>query len=114
MTITITSIRLRSVWYFFKLSWHGLKISLQVRKVPGFIKLKNTGFGYLHYTISAWESKELMQQAMREGAHGKAIKKSAGLATEIVSYTYESEEFPSWKVAKDLIQQGKVIQYAEK
>lgn len=109
MTITITSIRLRSVWYFFKLSLHGLKISLQVRKAPGFIQLKNTGFGYLHYTITAWESKELMQEAMRGGAHGAAMKKSAALASEIVTYTYESEVFPSWKVAKELIGKGKVI-----
>ncbi|MFT5646264.1 MAG: hypothetical protein ACI976_000942 [Aureispira sp.] len=60
MTITITSIRLRSLWYFFKLSLHGLKMTLQIRKASGFIKVKNTGFGYLHYTMTAWESKELM------------------------------------------------------
>jgi hypothetical protein len=114
MTITITSIRLRSVWYFFKLSLHGLKISLQLRKAPGFIKIKNTGFGYLHYTITTWESKESMQRAMREGAHGEAMKESAALATEIVSYTYESDEFPSWKVAKEMIKQGKAMKYAEK
>mgnify|MGYP000418242696 CR=1 FL=1 len=114
MIITITSIRLRSVWYFFKLSWHGLKISLQARKALGFVKLKNTGFGYLHYTITAWESKELMQQAMREGAHGEAMKESAALATEIRTYTYESDEFPSWKVAKEMLQKGKVIRYAKK
>lgn len=114
MIITITSIRLRSVWYFFKLSWHGLKITLQLRKAPGFIKIKNTGFGYLHYTITSWESKELMQAAMREGAHGEAMKKSAALASEIATYTYESDEFPSWKVAKEMIQKGKVLKFGEK
>jgi hypothetical protein len=114
MTITITSIRLRSVWYFFKLSWHGFKITLQLRKVPGFIKIKNTGSGYLHYTITAWESKEMMQNAMREGAHGEAMKKSATLATEIGTYTYESDEFPTWKVAKEMIQKGKLIKYPKK
>lgn len=114
MTITITSIRLRSLWYFFKLSLHGLKITLQIRKVPGFIKIKNTGAGYLHYTITAWESKEVMQRAMREGAHGEAMKKSAALSTEIMTYTYESDEFPSWKEAKEMLKQGKVIKYAEK
>jgi hypothetical protein len=113
MTITITSIRLRSVWYFFKLSLHGLKITLQLRKTPGFIKIKNTGFGYLHYTITAWESKEVMQRAMREGAHGEAMKKSAALASEIGSYTYESDVFPTWKVAKEMIQKGKLIKYGE-
>lgn len=112
MIITVTSIRLRSVWYFFKLSWQGLKISLQLRKTKGFIKMKNTGFGYLHYTITTWESKDLMQAAMREGAHGEAMKKSAELATEIASYTYESDHFPSWKEAKEKIKHGKVIQYS--
>lgn len=111
MLITITSIRLRSVWNFFKLSWHGLKITLQLKKTPGFIRLKNTGFGYMHYTITAWESKELMQQAMRTGAHQEAMKESAALATEIATYTYESDEFPSWKVATEKIKQGRVIKY---
>ncbi|MFT5646265.1 MAG: hypothetical protein ACI976_000943 [Aureispira sp.] len=51
---------------------------------------------------------------MREGAHGKAMKKSAALATEIMTYTYESDEFPFWKVAKEILKQGKVLKYAEK
>ncbi|BDS12241.1 hypothetical protein [Aureispira anguillae] len=111
MIITVTSVRLRSLWYYFKLSWHGLKITLQVRKAPGFIKMKNTGFGYLHYTITSWESKEDMQKAMLLGAHGEAMKESAKLAIETGSYTYESDRFPSWKEAKEKLKLGHFIKY---
>lgn len=111
MTITITSIRLKSLWYFFKLSWHGFKITMQVRKTSGFIKMKNTGFGYLHYTITAWESEEAMRKAMQEGAHGAAMKESAKLATEIGTYSYEAETFPSWKEAKEKIKLGRLKSY---
>jgi hypothetical protein len=28
----------------------------QLRAQPGFLKLRNTGFGHWHYTMTAWEA----------------------------------------------------------
>ena len=106
MTITITSIRLRSLWTFFQLSWLGLKISIQAKKSRGFIKMKNTGFGYMHYTVTAWKEVESMKEFMKSGAHAEAMKISAEIATEIGNYTYQSEVLPSWKEAKELMNKG--------
>ena len=111
MTITITAVRLRRLWHFFPLTWHGFKITMQTRKSSGFIKMKNTGMGYWHYTMTAWESEEAMKNFMRSGAHGQAMKDSAKLATTIGSYTYEGEDFPTWKEAKELVKQGHFNQY---
>jgi len=72
--------------------------------------MKNTGFGYLHFTLSAWETTEDLKRFAREGAHLNAMKKSSTLATEIRTYTYQGDRFPGWKEAKKtLFEKGKVL-----
>ena len=110
MVITITSIRLKSWWRFFQLSLHGLKISQQLRSQKGFIKLKNTGFGSLHFTMSAWESEADLKRFYREGAHLNAMKRASVIATETRTFTYTAEKLPKWKEAKQfLTEKGKVL-----
>lgn len=113
MTLTITYIRLKSLWGFFKLSWFGLKISQQAKSKKGFIKMKNTGFGYHHYTLSVWETEGDMKVfAYSDGVHKDAMKKSKVISTEIRTYTYEEEQIPSWKEAKILVaEKGKVLRF---
>ena len=112
MVITITSIRLKSWWHFFQLSFHGLKISRQLKQQKGFIKLKNTGFGYLHFTMSAWESEEDVKRFYREGAHLAAMKQASNIATETRTFTYQAEKLQGWKEAKQLlVEKGKVLKF---
>ncbi len=113
MVVTITSLRLKSLFGFFRLSLNGLKISLQAKGHPGFIKMKNAGFGYLHFTLSVWEDQKYLKQFSRSGAHLEAIKQAGALAREIRIYTFESDVVPDWKEARTLIEKnGKVIPYA--
>lgn len=110
MVITITSIRLKSWWRFFQLSLHGLKISRQLKQQQGFIQLKNTGFGYLHFTMSAWGSEEDIKRFYREGAHLAAMKQASVIATETRTFTYQAKDLPNWKEAKRLlIENGKIL-----
>lgn len=113
MFVTITSIRLRNWWRFLELSYHGLRISREIKNHQGFLKLKNTGFGYLHFTMSAWERQEDIKKFYKEGAHLHAMKKSSTLATETRTYTYTTKTFPSWKEAKQLLaENGKVLKWS--
>ncbi len=112
MVITITSIRLKSWWRFFQLSMHGLKISQQLKSQKGFIKLKNTGFGYVHFTMSAWESEEDVKVFYREGAHLAAMKRASIIATETRTFIYQAEKLPKWREAKQLlVEKGKVLKW---
>lgn len=112
MRITITSIQLRSAWQFFSLSNHGRKIQAQAKKSPGFVKMKNTGWGKLHYTLSIWESEASMKAFARTGAHLEAMKQSAKLSHEIRTLTIESETIPDWKEVKRLLsEKGKVLRF---
>ena len=100
MFVTVTSLKLKSVWGFFKLSWHGLQISNQAKQEQGFVTIKNTGFGYLHYTLTQWKTEEDLKRFARSGAHLTAMKKSSELASEIRTYTYVADQLPNWKEAK--------------
>ena len=110
MTITITSLKLKSVWNFFRLSLYGLKISQQAKTEKGFIIMKNTGFGYLHYTLSCWKSDEDAKRFARTGAHQEAMKKSSSIASEIKVYSFTGDQMPDWTEAKKLLhEKGKVF-----
>ncbi len=112
MIINVTSIRLRSLWKFFPLSYQALGISVQAKNHKGFIKMKNRGFGYMHYTLTAWESMEDLQAFARSGAHLESLKKSSRLAIEIRTFSYPSEEFPKWSTAqKTLMDKGKIFTF---
>lgn len=110
MIITITSLELKHWWGFFRLSLWGLKISRQAKMQKGFIEMKNIGFGYLHFTLSAWETEEDLKTFARSGAHLEAMKESRNLATEIRIYTFRSEQIPDWREAKRMLfENGRVI-----
>ncbi len=112
MYITLTSIRLKSAWKFFQLSKNGLRISRQCKKEPGFVGMKNTGFGLNHYTMSRWETEEDRNRFYRNGPHAAAMKKTADMASELATYSYEAKDFPDWKTAKRMLKEnGKVMRF---
>ena len=75
--------------------------------------MKNTGLGYLHFTMSAWERQEDIKKFYKEGAHLSAMKKASTLATETTTYTYATDKLPSWKEAKVLLSKnGKVLRWS--
>lgn len=112
MHVTVTSLKLRSVWGFFKLSIFGLKVSQQAKDEKGFIVMKNTGFGLLHYTLTHWQTEADLKRFATSGQHKDAMKESAKLATEIRTYTYASETMPDWTTAKKLLnEKGKLLTF---
>ena len=112
MIVTVTSIKLKSVWYYFKLTMFGYKIVKQLKQESGFIKMKNTGFGYDHYTLSAWHSDEDLKRFAKNGAHSVAMKQTKKIASEVRTYTYNTGIMPGWNEAKELLaENGKVINF---
>lgn len=112
MVITITSLRLRKLWHFFVMSYRALFIVRQIKMQKGFIQMKNTGFGYLHFTLSVWKSEEDMKNFAKSGKHREAMQSSRSIATEIRTYTFHSENIPDWNEAKKLVlEKGKIISF---
>jgi hypothetical protein len=112
MFVTITSLRLKSVWGFFKLSLFGLKISNQAKKEIGFKAIKNTGFGYMHYTLTLWQTEDDLKRFAKSGEHLNAMKEGGKLANEIYTYTYSADQMPDWATAKKLLREkGKQLTF---
>lgn len=112
MIIVVTSLRLRKLWHYFKLTYLVMHIVRQLKSQQGFVSMRNTGFGYMHYTLSVWESEEEMKRFARSGAHQQAMKQSRSIATEIGTYAYQSDQAPDWKQAKRLlVENGKFISF---
>lgn len=74
--------------------------------------MKNTGWGYDHYTLSVWETEEDIRRFYKQGAHLNAMKQSKEIATEVRTFHYTSETLPSWKEVRDILEEkGKVMKY---
>lgn len=110
MVVSLTSLRLKSLWGFFVLSWWGFKITLQARKSKGFVQMKNTGSGYLHFTASIWESVEDAKAFAHSGQHLRAMKEMKSFANEVRILTFPGHEIPDWKEVRNLLEQkGRVF-----
>lgn len=113
MIVTVTSLRLKSLWGFFRLSWMGFRITLQARRQPGFVAMKNTGFGYLHFTATVWRSEAEAKAFAHSGYHLEAMKKAASLADEVRIYTFAGDNIPSWTETRKLLEErGRVYSYS--
>ena len=110
MKIVITSIKLRSVWQYFKLTYLAMHIVKQTKMEKGFLGMKSRGFGKLHFTLSAWESTEDMERFVHSGAHLEAMKHTKELASELRFYNYDAAAMPRWDEAKKLLSEnGRII-----
>ncbi|MBE2217104.1 MAG: DUF4188 domain-containing protein [Ignavibacteria bacterium] len=103
MKVVVTSIKLKSVWQFFKLTYLAMHIVKQTKKEKGFLGMKNRGFGKLHFTLSVWESTEDMERFVHSGAHLEAMKHTKELASELKFYHYDAAVMPGWDEAKRLL-----------
>lgn len=113
MHIAITYVRLKKWWHYFPLTYRAMKITRQMRQEPGFIRMKNTGWGYLHYTMSAWENAEDLKRFARRGAHLDAMKRSSDIASEVGTYTYEGDRLPDWKTARArVLEQANITRFS--
>jgi len=111
MIVVITSLKLKSPFNFFSLSYHALQIIRQLKETPCLV-YKSTGFWTDHYTMTLWKSAEEMKSFAKSGAHLEAMKKSAALAKEIRTINIEVDSLPAWRDAKAiLLSEGKLLTF---
>ncbi|MCU0360725.1 MAG: DUF3291 domain-containing protein [Bacteroidia bacterium] len=110
MKVTLTSLELKGPMKFFALSAAAFKIMKQM-KTTGHLAFKKRGIWTTHYTMSLWPNEESLKAFARSGAHLEAMKRSKDIAKEIRTFTYDADELPNWKKAKELLKQAKVLRY---
>lgn len=110
MYLTITSLKLKGPFHFFKLSIMGLKVSKQMKSAEGFVQFKKRGFWTSHYTMSLWRTEKDLKNFARAGAHLDAMKKYREVAWSVTTLTIAADKMPEWSMAKEmLLRNGKKI-----
>ena len=111
MVVTITYLRLKSVWKYYSLIRYSSRIFVYAKKHSGNLAAKSRGMFKDHYTITSWSDSDSMKNFARSGYHLKAMRVAGDFSEIIRTYTYESDSLPSWKEARELIKEGKLIRY---
>ena len=110
--ISVTRLRLRSVWYLPKFFWHAIPSNIQARKAAG-----NLGVDVLNeprlafWTRSAWKDEASMRAYMLSGAHRKAMPTLLESCDEacVAHWEQESATLPTWsEVHRRLTEAGRV------
>ena len=110
MIVSVTSIKLKHSWKFFRVSFHGFKIIKQL-KTTKCLKNKTRGFWKVHYTMTLWENESQIRNFVKSDAHLKAMKTAKNLAKEMQVISYQDNELPTWKIAKEKLKEGKLLKY---
>ncbi len=111
MILSITYIRLKSVWKIFSFMAYTAESVKQLNSSKCIDFKANVSLKH-HYTLSLWNNMEELRGFSRNGAHKKAVKNAKKIASEIKILSMEADEFPKWKDAKDWVEKkGKVYRY---
>jgi hypothetical protein len=104
MYISITGLKPKGILGFFKFWMLAIPSFNQAKTAKGNLHSEVKKMHGFQSTITAWESRELMMQFMRSGAHLKAMKAFSSIATG-KSFGYESETIPDWEEAFSMLQE---------
>lgn len=95
MYISITGLKLKSPLYLFKFYKLAVTSMIQAQNSEGNLFAEAKKINGVRHTLSAWRSKEDMQNFLYQGAHLKAIKSFNSIASG-KTFGYESETIPNW------------------
>lgn len=74
--VSVTRLRLRSLWFVFPLAWHTSRCNRQIRAADGCIASEvRGGPDGIFWTKSIWRDEAAMRAFMASGAHLKAMPK---------------------------------------
>jgi quinol monooxygenase YgiN len=107
--ISVTRLRLRSVWHLPRFLWLTIPAGAQARKADG-----NLGFEALRdaklafWTKTAWRDEAAMRAFMVSGAHRKAMPVLKHMCDEAsgANWVQEGPALPSWQEAHRRMQES--------
>lgn len=110
--ISVTRLRVRSLWYLPRFFWHTIRSRMQAAKAAG-----NLGVGLLNdanltfWTKTAWTDQSAMRAFMLSGPHRKAMPALLDICNEasLVHWNQDSTTLPDWKEAyRRLVAEGRI------
>lgn len=104
MYISITGLKPRNWFSFFRFWTLAIPSFNQAQKAKGLQSAAVKKIKGYQCTLTAWESRDLMLDFMRSGAHLKAMKSFHRIATG-KTYGFEATKLPTWEEAFTLLQE---------
>jgi hypothetical protein len=102
MYISLTGLKPKNFWSYLKFWRLAIPSFAQAQAAKGNISVSAKRINGYQCTVTAWESREVMLDFMRSGAHLKAMKHFHSIATGR-TYGYESDQVPNSKEAFALL-----------
>ena len=110
--ISVTRLRVRSVFYLPQFFWHTFRSQRQAKHAPGMLGGRlMLEADRAFWTTTVWESEETMRAFRSSGAHMKAMPKLLDWCDEAsyVHWEQERAELPSWGEAhRRMLTEGKL------
>ncbi len=100
--ISLTRLRIRSIWFMPQFAWQMLVTRNQIRTAPGFQRgslLADRAWTF--WTMTAWDSQESMRAYVTSGAHQKAMPFLMDWCDEasVAHWSQADAELPAWEGA---------------
>lgn len=108
--VSITRLRLRSLWFFPLFAWHSFRNLKQARAGDGCLAAQVNNFAGAFWTLTLWRDRAAMRAFMLSGAHRKAMPKLAKWCDEasLAHWDQEAISLPPWaEAAKRLGAEGR-------
>ena len=94
--VSVTRLRLRSVWFFPLFAWHAVRSLKQARASAGCLDALVHNFGGAYWTLTLWTDAAAMRAFMLSGAHRKAMPRLASWCDEASVAHWQTATMPSW------------------
>lgn len=110
--VSITRLRVRSVWFLPLFGLHAMRSATQAMKSDGIVDFDTrVEDPFTHWTKTVWKDEPAMKNFRNSGAHQIAMRILSNICSE-ASYTrwqQETAEVPTWDEAhKAMLEQGKL------
>ena len=93
--VSITGLKLRRPWHIFSFYLHATLSFRQARRAAGNLRSEARSIHGVHHTLTVWKSEAAMRAFLGTGAHARALKAFARMATG-ATFGFETDRVPSW------------------
>jgi hypothetical protein len=104
MYISLTQLKPKGVLSYFRFWVLAIPTFRQAQTANGSLSVSAKRVNGSQCTITSWESREVMLEFMRSGAHLKAMKAFHKIATGR-TYGYTADQIPTWSEAMVLLKE---------
>ncbi|MEM8839329.1 MAG: hypothetical protein AAGE89_14640 [Pseudomonadota bacterium] len=94
--VSITGLKVRSVFQILLFYRHAVASMAQARQAPGNISAEARTINGVRHTLSVWESETAMRKFLYCGAHRNAIKAFPSIGSG-KTFGYDADTIPTWE-----------------